>query len=185
LEIGSLALPLTSLNPVSISSVGLTFAPKRSRKRWRIRSCVPSWKKVSLRIRTSPKSVTIFTHSGKVGIDETAFSVAACSFSFAAFASLASTESITPFSFKMSSRSRAEASAASQIVTLTAAIAALLHRIHRIEVRMSSPTLLVRTSGRSGRPPPWLFSPPAVGSACSGYVGRSPFGRRSFSVRST
>jgi hypothetical protein len=39
--------------------------------------------------------VIIFTHSGKVGIDETAFSAAACSFSFAAFASVASLESMT------------------------------------------------------------------------------------------
>src|SRR5882724_11244113 len=67
LEIGSFELPLASLKPISSSADGFTRKPKRSRKRWRMRSSSPLRKNDSLRTRTSPNGVIQPTHAGSDG----------------------------------------------------------------------------------------------------------------------
>jgi hypothetical protein len=85
-----------------------------------LRVSVPSWKKTSFRMRTSPLNVTLLSQSGSGG------RTGAAAFSFAAFASFASCGSMIFLSFRISSRSRAPEAGASKTIRPAAAIAALV-----------------------------------------------------------
>ena len=96
LEIGSSPSPLASFMPISVSSLTAALAPRRRRKRCRIRSGSPSRKKVSFRTRMSPERVSFFTQSGRAGATEGSARLSETSFSLR-----------TPFCLRISSRSLA------------------------------------------------------------------------------